>query len=70
MRAASFTLSSYIGHAFCGNIIMYDYSRLRSAKGKWTGEKEMTYSIIGILAAIILLIINRDVLWGADCKCI
>ncbi len=26
----------------------------------------MTYSIIGILAAIILLIINRDVLWGAD----
>lgn len=28
----------------------------------------MTYSIIGILAAIILLIINRDVLWGADGK--
>ena len=26
----------------------------------------MTYSIIGILAAIILLIINRDVLWKAD----
>jgi signal transduction histidine kinase len=24
----------------------------------------MTYSIIGILVAIILLIINRDVLWG------
>ena len=66
MRAASFTLSSYIGHAFCGNIIMYDYGRLRSAKGKWTGEKEMTYSIIGILAAIILLIINRDVLWGSE----
>ncbi len=45
---------------------MYDYGRLRSAKGKWTGEKEMTYSIIGILAAIILLIINRDVLWGSE----
>ena len=28
----------------------------------------MTYSIIGILAAIILLIINRDVLWGSDGK--
>ncbi len=28
----------------------------------------MTYSIIGILAAIILLIINRDVLWGTDSK--
>ena len=26
----------------------------------------MTYSIIGILAAIILLIINRDVLWSSD----
>ena len=26
----------------------------------------MTYSIIGILAAIILVIINRDVLWKAD----
>jgi len=26
----------------------------------------MTYSIIGILAAIILLIINRDVLWSPD----
>lgn len=26
----------------------------------------MTYSIIGILAAIILLIINRDVLWGSE----
>ena len=26
----------------------------------------MTYSIIGILAAIILVIINRDVLWGDD----
>ena len=26
----------------------------------------MTYSIIGILAAIILLIINRDVLWPKD----
>lgn len=26
----------------------------------------MTYSIIGILAAIIMLIINRDVLWGHD----
>ena len=28
----------------------------------------MTYSIIGILAAIILLIINRDVLWGSEDK--
>ena len=28
----------------------------------------MTYSIIGILAAIILLIINRDVLWSHDGK--
>ena len=28
----------------------------------------MTYSIIGILAAIILLIINRDVLWASDGK--
>lgn len=26
----------------------------------------MTYSIIGILAAIILVIMNRDVLWGSD----
>ncbi len=26
----------------------------------------MTYSIIGILAAIVLVIINRDVLWGND----
>ena len=26
----------------------------------------MTYSIIGILASIILLIINRDVIWGSD----
>ena len=31
-------------------------------------KDEMTYSIIGILAAIILLIINRDVLWGSDGK--
>ena len=28
----------------------------------------MTYSIIGILAAVILLIINRDVLWGSEDK--
>ena len=28
----------------------------------------MTYSIIGVLASIILLIINRDVLWGRNSK--
>ena len=28
----------------------------------------MTYSIIGILAAVILLITNRDVLWGHDSR--
>ncbi|MBR3275958.1 MAG: hypothetical protein IKG08_05040 [Eubacterium sp.] len=28
----------------------------------------MTYSIIGIIAAAILLIINRDVLWPADSR--
>ena len=26
----------------------------------------MTYSIIGILATLVLLINNRDVLWGKD----
>lgn len=28
----------------------------------------MTYSIIGILAAIILVIINRDILWDKTRK--
>lgn len=28
----------------------------------------MTYSIIGILAAILLLITNRDIFWGQDSK--
>ena len=30
------------------------------------GEYHMTYSIIGILAAFLLLIINRDVLWHRE----
>lgn len=34
----------------------------------YVGVFAMTYSIIGILAAIILFIINRDVFWVSDNK--
>ena len=53
---------------FCDIIIMYDYNLLRSERANGRKGDIMTYSIIGILAAIILLIINRDVLWGTDSK--
>ena len=36
--------------------------RLRSGCGSRTREEIMTYSIIGVLATILLLIGNRDVL--------
>ncbi len=34
----------------------------------YAGVFAMTYSIIGILAAIILFIISRDVFWVSDNK--